>query len=298
MIALERNYELTIGANIGTTVTALLASLTQTGSAFRQSIQIALTHWLFNLSGCVLWYTIVYFRRIPIFLSRRIGNIVAAYRWFAFVYIAAIFLLFPLMVLSLAFIHWIVAIVFLVCLILLLSFILTVNYLQTTRVHSLPTVLQSWFFVPRALRSFAYWDNRLECLVRRVCCFRCAQLLYPANQPEKALKEQYRTMRDQYVTALDHRFLVHTHQLNDVFEMHYAPVVSMEAPLRPLANYVQDFYRSLTGRPTQGQRALYALMQREEKKVDEEDLVDRVIVFDRDKKKGTSVNEERTVRSF
>jgi hypothetical protein len=105
-------------------------------------------------------------------------------------------------------------------------------------------------------------------------------------------------MKDQYVTALDHRFLVHTHQLNDVFEKHYAPIVSTHESRRPVTNHMQDLYRSLTGRPTQGQRALFALVQRENQEDEEEGFVDRIIVFDREKKKEAVFNEERSAWSF
>ncbi|CAF4321175.1 unnamed protein product, partial [Rotaria sordida] len=66
VLSLERNYELRIDANIGTTITALFASLTQTGLFFRQSIQIALSHFLFNLPGDS---RSVGFRRIQIIAS-------------------------------------------------------------------------------------------------------------------------------------------------------------------------------------------------------------------------------------
>ncbi|UJR15386.1 hypothetical protein I4U23_002334 [Adineta vaga] len=297
VVSLERNYELTIGANIGTTITALLASLTQTGLFFRQSIQIALTHFFFNLSGCILWYMFPYFRRYPIYLSRRIGDIVAKYRWFAFVYISIIFFVFPLIILCLALIHWIISIVFLFCLILLIILVSIIKYLQKSQLNPLPSILQTWSFLPRSCRSLSYWDYRLEHLVKRICCQRYIQLIYPSNQSDKPLKEQYQTMKDQYVTALDHRYLVHTHQLNEFFEKHYAPIVSTYETKWPITNYMQDFYRSLSGKPTQGQRTLFALRQKQEN--EDEELVDRIIVFDRDKKKDMFViTEQKSTLSF
>jgi sodium-dependent phosphate cotransporter len=295
VLALERNYELTIGANIGTTVTALLASLTQTGLFFRQSVQIALTHFLFNVSGCILWYVIPYFRRIPLYLSRQIGQIVSKYRWFALVYITTIFFLFPLIILLLALIHWLVAILFLLLFCLVIIFILIIKYFQKTNPNRLPLFLRSWTFL---LCSFSYWDYRLEIFIKYICCQRCINLIYPSDKIEKPLKEQYLSMKDQYLTALDHRFLLHTNQLNQLFEKHQAPIISIYESRYPITNYVQDFYRSLTGKPTQGQKTLSALIKTNIHEEEEEELIDRVIVFDREKHKDMSVNQQKSSWSF
>lgn len=300
VLALERNYELTIGANIGTTITALLASLTQAGLHFRQSIQIALTHFLFNLSGCILWYIPPCFRRIPIYLSRQIGRIVSQYRWFALVYITTVFFIFPSIILLLAFIHWLTAVVFLFILFLLLTCLLIIQYYQKNNPQRLPSILRSWSFLPRACRSLSYWDHRFEHWTKRICCSRCIHLLYPTNQTEKPLKEQYVSMKDQYLTALDHRFLSHTKQLNQLFDKHHASMVSVHQSRHPIMNYVQDLYCSLTGKRTQGEKTLLTLRQvniREDEEKEEE-LVDRIFVFDREKKKDLYTNEHNSSMSF
>jgi hypothetical protein len=107
------------------------------------------------------------------------------------------------------------------------------------------------------------------------------------DKNNKQLKEQYLSMKDQYLTALDHRFLMHTNQL---FEKHYAPILSIYQSRYSVTNYVQDLYRSLTGKPTQGQRALMQTsLLRKEMNIDEqEELVDRIIVFNREKKSSMS----------
>ncbi|CAF1374276.1 unnamed protein product [Rotaria sp. Silwood1] len=305
VLSLERNYELTIGANIGTTITALLASLTQTGLFFRQSIQIALTHFLFNVSGCILWYILPYFRRIPIYLSRQIGEIVSEYRWFALIYITLIFFLFPLILLILALIHWIVASIFLLCIFLLTIFILIIKYFQKTNPNKLPIILQSWSFLPRSFRSFSYWDHHLEIFIKYICCQRCINLIYPSNTIENPLKEQYLSMKTQYLTALDHHFLIHTQQLNQLFEKYHAPIIPIyESQQHSITNDVQDFYHSLTGKPIQGEKTLLTFEQTNllSKEINihenEEDLIDRIIVFDREKKKEISVNEYKSSLSF
>lgn len=51
LVSLERVYPLTLGANMGTTVTGILASISGPAKTLKFSLQIALCHTLFNLSG-------------------------------------------------------------------------------------------------------------------------------------------------------------------------------------------------------------------------------------------------------
>ena len=60
---------------------------------------------------------------------------------------------------------------------------------------------------------------------------------------------------------------------------------------------MQDFYCSLTGQPTQGQKALTTLMQRNPPD-EEEELIDRVFVFDREKNKEMILNKQESSLSF
>lgn len=64
---------LILGANIGTTVTALLAALS-TDSSF--GLQIALVHVLFNVIGMLMLYPIPLVRRIPIRCAEILGDAV------------------------------------------------------------------------------------------------------------------------------------------------------------------------------------------------------------------------------
>lgn len=292
VLALERNYELTIGANIGTTITAILASLTQTGKYFRQSIQIALTHFLFNISGCLLWYVFPYGRRIPLVLSRKIGQIVSNYRWFALFYVAFVFFLFPLILLIFALIHWLVALTFLLVFIFLLVSIFLLNFLQKTRRNLLPTSIRTWKFLPRPFRSLNFWDRRFERFLRSICCQRCVQIVYPSIEHEKPLKNQYLTMKNRYLNALDHRFLSHTNQLNQIYEKHHAPIIATYESRNPITYYMHDFYYSLTGKRTLGQRTLEAFLHHQtttnNDENEDEDLIDRIIVFDRSKNRETN----------
>jgi sodium-dependent phosphate cotransporter len=66
IVTLAQAFPITIGANIGTTVTALLAALAATGENAVAGVTIALVHLLFNMSGTLLVYPVKRVRQIPI----------------------------------------------------------------------------------------------------------------------------------------------------------------------------------------------------------------------------------------
>lgn len=70
VVRLEKIFPVTLGANIGTTVTALLASL----AGHPRGLAIALVHLLFNLAGILLIYPYHPIRRIPLVLARRLAD--------------------------------------------------------------------------------------------------------------------------------------------------------------------------------------------------------------------------------
>ena len=51
IVTLERMYPLTLGSNIGTTITGILAALTATSTTLEFALQIALCHTFFNVTG-------------------------------------------------------------------------------------------------------------------------------------------------------------------------------------------------------------------------------------------------------
>ena len=105
VVTIERTYPLTLGANIGTTVTSILAALAAT-SKFRESLQIALCHLFFNISGIAIWYPLPLMRNVPIKVAKYLGNTTAKYRWFAFMYLIIVFFVFPAIVLGLSIAGW------------------------------------------------------------------------------------------------------------------------------------------------------------------------------------------------
>jgi sodium-dependent phosphate cotransporter len=91
LLTLEHAFPVTIGANIGTTVTALLASIAVTGVNASAGVTIALVHLLFNLSGTVMVYPIPAVRNIPLSAARKLADIATKSRHWAVVYVLLLF---------------------------------------------------------------------------------------------------------------------------------------------------------------------------------------------------------------
>jgi len=94
ILSLEAAFPITIGANIGTTITAILASLA--GNTL--GVIVAFSHLLFNISGTLLFYPILQLRKIPLSLAKWLGGVAAERKVMALVYILSIFFVLPLMV--------------------------------------------------------------------------------------------------------------------------------------------------------------------------------------------------------
>mmetsp|Transcript_57253 Transcript_57253/g.139588 ORF Transcript_57253/g.139588 Transcript_57253/m.139588 type:complete len:593 (+) Transcript_57253:256-2034(+) len=98
IIRLEQMYPITLGANIGTTVTGLLAALLSDANA----MQVALSHLFFNIFGIILFYPVPFMRNIPLHAARQLGKATRVWRGFPVIYIIVMFLLVPLLFLGLS----------------------------------------------------------------------------------------------------------------------------------------------------------------------------------------------------
>jgi len=92
VLTVESIFPIVLGANIGTTVTAILASFATGNIA---AITVAFTHFLFNTIGAVFFYPIPLFRKIPITLAKGLGNLALKKRRYAFIYVSSAFFLIP-----------------------------------------------------------------------------------------------------------------------------------------------------------------------------------------------------------
>lgn len=90
-VTLDQIFPITLGANMGTTVTALMASL----AGNTAGLAIALVHFLFNLTGTLLIFPIPSIRRIPIRLAEWLGELASRRRVLAVVWVLGVFFLLP-----------------------------------------------------------------------------------------------------------------------------------------------------------------------------------------------------------
>uniref|UniRef100_A0A3P9N9F8 Sodium-dependent phosphate transport protein 2A n=1 Tax=Poecilia reticulata TaxID=8081 RepID=A0A3P9N9F8_POERE len=158
VISLERTYPLTLGSNLGTTGTALLAALASRAEKIAATTQVALCHFFFNLFGIMLWYPIPA-TRLPIQMALGLGRYAARYRWFAVLYLVLFFLLFPLVVFVLSMAGWKVLTGTGVPIIILIISVAMINFLQSRKPGFLPPKLQNWNFLPIWLTSLQPMDD-------------------------------------------------------------------------------------------------------------------------------------------
>ncbi len=92
ILTVETMFPLIMGANIGTTTTAILASFA-TGNI--SAITVAFVHFLFNAIGVCFIYPLKIFRKIPIALARNLGNLAFRKRRYIFIYVLSLFFLLP-----------------------------------------------------------------------------------------------------------------------------------------------------------------------------------------------------------
>ncbi|MBM3330502.1 hypothetical protein FJY68_01465 [candidate division WOR-3 bacterium] len=90
LLTLRQLFPYALGANIGTTVTAVLAALV-TGSI--SAVQVAFAHTLFNSFGTAIWYPL---RIVPLSIAGWLGGFCARHRVFAVLFVIVVFFAIPL----------------------------------------------------------------------------------------------------------------------------------------------------------------------------------------------------------
>jgi len=91
IVNIEQTFPIVLGANVGTTVTAILAALTGNVAA----LTIAFAHFVFNITGIILIYPIKAIRNIPLRLARFLGEKSAERRIIAVIYVLFVFFFIP-----------------------------------------------------------------------------------------------------------------------------------------------------------------------------------------------------------
>lgn len=99
LLALEEAYPFTLGANIGTCVTALIAA-TAVVDNHLAALEIAMVHLFFNVTGVTLIYGTPFLRNLPILAAQTLAQIASQRKYIAFAYIFSVFFLIPAILLG------------------------------------------------------------------------------------------------------------------------------------------------------------------------------------------------------
>lgn len=95
ILKVKEIYPFTIGSNIGTCITALLAATAVTGDFAVFALQIALVHLSFNLAATIVIFGIPFLRKIPLNSSHWISDLAIKNRGVVFVYLISLFVVIP-----------------------------------------------------------------------------------------------------------------------------------------------------------------------------------------------------------
>ncbi|KAL8570992.1 hypothetical protein ACOMHN_037852 [Nucella lapillus] len=177
-LKLERMYPLTLGSNIGTTGTGILAALASSSSTIQLALQLALCHLFFNITGILLFFPIPATRRVPLRLARFLGRTTARYRWFAVFYLLLMYILFPGFFMALSFAGNVIFITTISIIGAIVVGIIVLNFMHgRERLRAcLPKVLRDWMWVPLPLRSLQPLDRLFRAMCspfKRICCDCC-----------------------------------------------------------------------------------------------------------------------------
>jgi sodium-dependent phosphate cotransporter len=93
VLSLRNAYPVTLGANVGTTITALLAAL---ATSVPEALTIALVHTTFNVVAILILYVPPWWRYVPVSAAERLADIAVKQRLWAVAYVMGAFIVLPL----------------------------------------------------------------------------------------------------------------------------------------------------------------------------------------------------------
>ncbi len=102
VFSLRQVYPFTLGANIGTCITALLAATAVTGANAIFALQVALVHLIYNILGVIVIYGIPILRNIPLYAAETLADMATRNKLYVALYIACVFLLIPLVLIGIS----------------------------------------------------------------------------------------------------------------------------------------------------------------------------------------------------
>ena len=97
LITLDEMFPLTLGANIGTTLTGIMGATVATSNPV-EAMQVALCHLFFNLFGILLFYPVPAMRNLPLRMCRFLGHMTAHPKYgkvFPLIYTGIVFFVIP-----------------------------------------------------------------------------------------------------------------------------------------------------------------------------------------------------------
>ena len=95
LLTLIQIFPYTLGSNIGTTVTAMMAALI-TGE--HAAVAVAFAHLIFNISGIVIWWPL---KKVPVTLAQKFAEYSTRSKLVPVGYILLLFFIIPLLVIIL-----------------------------------------------------------------------------------------------------------------------------------------------------------------------------------------------------
>ncbi|NQS98334.1 MAG: Na/Pi cotransporter family protein [candidate division Zixibacteria bacterium] len=94
LVSLTQIFPYTLGANIGTTITALLASLVTQNQA---AVAVAFAHLIFNIFGICIFLPL---KMVPIFIANKLAVLSVKNRYFPIAFVLFVFLIIPLLLIQ------------------------------------------------------------------------------------------------------------------------------------------------------------------------------------------------------
>ncbi|MGO2008910.1 Na/Pi symporter [Vreelandella alkaliphila] len=97
---LRQVYPFTLGTNVGTCITALLAATAISGPTAVLAMQIALVHLMFNLVGILTIYGLPFLRGIPPSIATGLAELAQKNKLYVVAYILGVFFVLPLLLIG------------------------------------------------------------------------------------------------------------------------------------------------------------------------------------------------------
>jgi len=94
ILTMQQLFPYVLGANLGTTITAILAALAIGSGGGEVAITVAFAHLCFNISGTLIWYPL---KRIPIAMAQKMAEVATKSRKLAVIYLIIMFYIIPIL---------------------------------------------------------------------------------------------------------------------------------------------------------------------------------------------------------